>query len=207
MAAVRLTCSHRLILQRARTLRRVRRHPRRGSTASEPFPLHCRRLRQRLRIHTPNTFVSQPRNRARLRCAEFQDTRSVFTMIGWPVKQRRRFEQERPRSAVPLVAQRAIIMGAMTKRAALAKTAWTAMLAKHRRSWPEWAELERRVGGRDFVMHSVGPRRFIFSDASGNAPPLSRQIVPRGAPVREIAAPFPAWIAALVGTDCVDAGD
>src|SRR6185503_2842956 len=95
----------------------------------------------------------------------------------------------------------------MSEKAARAKAAWSKILAKHRRSWPEWAELERRVRERDFVTHSIGPHAFLFSDAVGEEPPLSRQIASRGAPVREIVPPFPGWIAALVGLGCGGAGD
>jgi hypothetical protein len=41
----------------------------------------------------------------------------------------------------------------------------------------------------------------------GEEPPLSRRIASKGAPVPEVGAPFPAWIAALVGLGCTDAGD
>jgi hypothetical protein len=95
----------------------------------------------------------------------------------------------------------------MREKAARAKAAWLAMLATHRRSWPEWAELERRVCARDFVTHSIGPHAFLFSDAAGEEPPLSRQIASRGAPVREVAPPFPGWIGAIVGLGCQDAGN
>lgn len=95
----------------------------------------------------------------------------------------------------------------MTNKAVRAKDAWRASLAAHRRPWPEWAELERRVGDRDFVTYAIGPHVFVFSGAVVDEPPLSRQIASRGAPVREIGAPFPTWIAALVGLGCEDAGD
>jgi hypothetical protein len=95
----------------------------------------------------------------------------------------------------------------MTRKAARAKAAWMAMLATHRRPWPEWAELERRVHEREFVTHSIGPRAFLFSGAAADEPPLSRQIASSGAPVPEVAPPFPRWIAALVGLGCQGAGD
>ena len=82
-----------------------------------------------------------------------------------------------------------------------------AMLTTHRRPWPEWAELERRVREREFVTHSIGPHAFLFSDAAGDEPPLSRQIASSGAPVPEVAPPFPPWIAALVGLAWEGAGD
>ena len=81
------------------------------------------------------------------------------------------------------------------------------MLTMHRRSWPEWAELERRVRERDFVTHSIGPHMFLFSDAAGAEPPLSRQIASKGPPVPEITVPFPGWMAALVGLGWMHAGD
>jgi len=94
-----------------------------------------------------------------------------------------------------------------SKLAARAKTAWMAILAEHRRPWPEWTELERRVRQRDFITQSIGPHVFLFSDAAGAEPPLSRQISSRGAAVPEAAPPFPGWIAALVGLACLGAGD
>lgn len=93
------------------------------------------------------------------------------------------------------------------ERAAHAKAAWLAMLAAHRRSWPEWVELERRVRARHFVTRSVWTQSFLFSDAAGKEPPLSRRIASRGAPVREVAPPFPGWIAAIVGLGCEGEGD
>ena len=95
----------------------------------------------------------------------------------------------------------------MSKKAERARAAWMASLATHRRAWPEWAELERRVRRRAFVTHSIGPHTFLFSDAAGEEPPLSRQIASSGAPVPEIARPFPGWVAALVGLGCLPAGD
>ena len=101
----------------------------------------------------------------------------------------------------------------MSKKAARAKAAWMAMLAKHRRPWPEWAELERRVCDRDFVTQSTGhsivpvPHVFLFSGAVGEEPPLTRRIASRGALVPDVAAPFPGWVAPLVGLGCLHAGD
>jgi hypothetical protein len=87
-----------------------------------------------------------------------------------------------------------------------AREAWSALLASHRRAWPSWSELERRVRERAFVIHSIGPLRYLFATGTGEAP-LSRRIASRGAPIPEIADPFPAWVSALIGVDCVDAGN
>lgn len=80
-------------------------------------------------------------------------------------------------------------------------------LKKHRRPWPEWSELEERVRARDFVIHAIGPHVFVFARGSRTAAPLSRQVAAKGAPIPKIAAPFPAWITALVGLGCTSAGD
>ena len=56
-------------------------------------------------------------------------------------------------------------------------------------------------------MHSIGPHAFLFADGVGEEPPLSRQIASSGAPVPEVAAPFPGWITALVGLGCLHAGE
>ena len=93
------------------------------------------------------------------------------------------------------------------KRSAHAKNAWLETLARHRRPWPEWAVLERRVRARHFVEHAVGPHAFIWAPAEGDEPPLSRRITARGAPVPDVAAPFPPWMGALLGIDCGDDGD
>ncbi len=95
----------------------------------------------------------------------------------------------------------------MSKSAEQAKTAWMAMLAAHRRPWAEWAELERRVAQRSFVTHKIFSQTFLYAGAMGDDPPLSRRIASKGAPVSEVGAPFPHWIAALVGLGCTDAGD
>jgi hypothetical protein len=95
----------------------------------------------------------------------------------------------------------------MRERAALAKAAWIASLETNRRSWPEWSELEQRVRDREFVIHTIGPHMFILAPGSRTAPPLSRQTTARGAPVPEVADPFPRWVSALVGLGCEGAGD
>ena len=95
----------------------------------------------------------------------------------------------------------------MSKTAERAKIAWMAMLAAHRRPWPEWAELERRVAQRPFVTHEIWGQTFLYADAMDGKPPLSRQIAAQGAPLPEVDAPFPGWIAALVGLGCTDSGD
>lgn len=76
------------------------------------------------------------------------------------------------------------------------------MLRRHRRPWPEWSELERRVAEGRFEIGVVGPHVFLVEEKSRDGRLLSRKVTARGEElVPRIAAPFPAWLTGLVGVD------
>ena len=95
----------------------------------------------------------------------------------------------------------------MHQRAAIARASWIAALEQGRRSWPAWAMLEQQVRERDFEVHTIGPRVFLYAHPTPTAPPLSRQVASGDPPVPEVGAPFPAWVSSLIGVDNIPAGE
>lgn len=86
-------------------------------------------------------------------------------------------------------------MNADTDRA---RAAWIRSLSRHRRGWPEWAELERRVRERELVRESIAPSGASFL-VSRAVPPLTRRIGSDRTPIPPVASPFPPWVSAIVG--------